>query len=68
MIDHTNITLQKILTTKSGIEIVNEICIESDKDPLFCQFPEDLKLKSIIDVYAGTARTSGASGTAVPIR
>ena len=40
---------------KSFIQTVQEICIETEPKPLFCELPDDLKIKSAS--YSGTTQT-----------
>lgn len=68
LIDGVYITIPKIAPQKPLIEVVQELCKETEPKPIFCEIPEDLKLKSSNN--SGTAQTftitssmtSGASG------
>lgn len=68
IIEEIYITTPKISLQKPLIEAVEEICIDTVPKPLFCELPEDLRLKSFS--YSGSAQTytvtssmiSGASG------
>ena len=62
------ITSLKTIPQKPLIEAVQEVCQETEPKPIFCEIPEDLKLKSSDNT--GTVQTftitssvnSGASG------
>lgn len=68
IIDGVYITAPKIVPQKPLIEVVQELCKETEPEPIFCEIPEDLKLKSSNN--SGTTQTftitssitSGASG------
>lgn len=62
------ITIPKEVPKKPLVVVVEEICIKTEPKPLFCEIPEDLKLKPFSN--SGTVQTytitssmaSGASG------
>jgi len=46
--------LEKSLTQKALGEVVQEICLKTEPKPLFCELPDDLKLRFS---YGGTTPT-----------
>lgn len=64
MIDEIYITNQSKIPQKSFIETVQEVCINTEPKPLFCEFPEDLKFKSSSD--SGTVQTYTYTSLASP--
>lgn len=55
MIDQILISAPKIVQQKPLIAVVQEVCEETDPKPLFCEIPEDLRLKPITN--SGTVQT-----------
>lgn len=46
MLDQLYISIYRSTSSKTLGEIVNGICIKEDPKPLFCELPDDLKLRS----------------------
>lgn len=64
MINEVYITTSNKIPHKPFVQMVQEVCVKTDPKPLFCEFPEDLKLKSISN--SGTAQTYTYTSLASP--
>ena len=73
--DDVYITAPKIVLQKPLVEIVQELCKETEPKPIFCEIPEDLKLKTpnsgtqtstITSSINSVASGYGASTTTTP--
>lgn len=66
--DGVYINSSKIVPQKPLIEVVQEFCQEIEPKPIFCEIPEDLKLRpsnnsgTTQTFTVATSMTSGASG------
>lgn len=62
------ITVLKIIPKKSFIEMVQQVCEETESKPLYCELPDDLKLKSIsgsVQTYTYTNSLVTVSGMGI---
>lgn len=55
ILEEAYFTIPKVTSQKPLAEVVVEMCEETDPKPLYCEIPEDLKLKSM--TLSGTAQT-----------
>lgn len=65
MIDKISITIPETVSQKPMIEIVRSICEKIEPKPLFCELPDELRLRAVassgtVQTYTTTS-SSGAS-------
>lgn len=66
MINGIYITAQTKILQKPFVQMVQEVCIKTDPKPLFCGFPEDLKVRSISASGTGQTYTYTSSFGSLP--
>lgn len=49
------ITVYKIVPQKPLVEVIQELCEKAEPKPLYCELPDDLRLRSM--VASGTVQT-----------
>lgn len=67
LISDLYLTVPKASLEKPLIEVIDEFCKEVEPKPLYCEWPDELKLKSIdasgtVQTYTYTSSLGSASG------